>query len=411
MKSYIFESSTIINDLVERYSARGKLFLLLGKRPKLAFNPSASLILNWNDMDIEKIKKFCGSEQSKNNLIIGFFSYDLGLYANRISSKNKTDLPMAILYSFENWLEEDNSHAVVKYRDEMFLKSIKQLVNGSKRHAQRLRTKGGFKPAWSPEKYKTAFDKAKKYIKSGDVYQINLSYPLLADSDSEAKDIFVQAQQINQAAMGGIFQADNFDLISLSPETFINIKDRCIETFPIKGTRGKKKNISDDLIENKLVNDKKERAELNMISDLLRNDLSIVCKPNSVKIKSSRNTTRLSKVIHTYSHITGELTPDTSSIEALLKVFPGGSISGCPKKRALEIIDGLEEYPRGPYTGSLFTLDSEDNLEANILIRTLVKKDKSISLPVGGGIVFDSKCQTEYQETLDKASSIIEAFD
>jgi para-aminobenzoate synthetase component 1 len=325
--------------------------------------------------------------------------------------KNKTDFPLVILYSFENWAEEEGGRMVVNYRDEKFLESIKRSVNRPRRRIRQLRTKNGFKPFWDREKYKTAFDKAKRYIKSGDVYQINLSYPLYAISDSAAKDIFVQTQAVNQATMAGVFQSDDFDLISLSPETFINIENRYVETFPIKGTRAKRDNISDDLVESSLVNDKKERAELNMISDLLRNDLGIICKPGSVKIKSTRNTTRLSKVIHTYSHITGELNPDMSPIEALLNISPGGSISGCPKKRALEIIDELEEYPRGPYTGSLFTLDAEDNLEASILIRTVVKKGNNLSLPVGGGVVFDSEYRTEYQETLDKASSITEAFD
>jgi para-aminobenzoate synthetase component 1 len=147
-----------------------------------------------------------------------------------------------------------------------------------------------------------------------------------------------------------------------------------------------------------------------MISDLLRNDLGIVCRPGSVEIKSKQNTTKLKKVIHTYSHIVGELVPEVSSIEALLSIFPGGSISGCPKKRALEIIDELEDYSRGPYTGSLFTLDPVGNLESNILIRTLIKEGDKISLPIGGGIVFDSKSHSEYQETLDKSHSIIKTF-
>ncbi len=410
MKSYIFEYPITINNLIEKYSGQEKLFLLLGSRSKLAFNPGASLALHWNNISIEKIKDFCSSEQAKNNLIIGFFSYDLGLHTHGVVPKNKTDFPLALLYSFENWIEEDDGQLIVKYHDEKFLELIKQSAGRSKKNVRRPLEKNEFKPSWDRAKYKTAFDKAKRYIKSGDVYQINLSYPLYAISDSEAKDIFVQTQAVNQAAMAGLFQADDFELISLSPETFINIEDRLIETFPIKGTRSKKKNISDDLIENDLINDKKERAELNMISDLLRNDLSIVCRPSTVKIKSRQNTTKLSKVIHTYSHIAGELNSGISSIEAMLKIFPGGSISGCPKKRALEIINELEEYPRGPYTGSLFTLDPEDNLEANILIRTLLKRGKSISLPVGGGIVFDSEYRTEYQETLDKASSIIEAF-
>lgn len=410
MESYILGRSVTIDDLLTKHASEEKVFLFSGRRPKLAFEPKASLTMYWNDIDLKKIKDFCDISQLENNLIIGFFSYDLGLYINKVNPKNKTDLPLVQLHSFESWIEEDNNQAVIKYHDKKFLESINSLATQPKRKINPLKTNDGFKPTWDIHRYQTAFDRTKKYIESGDVYQINLSYPLSAVSESGAKDIFIQTQKSNQAAMTGLFQSAEFDLISLSPETFINIEGRHIETFPIKGTRAKKKNVSDEQLESSLINDKKERAELNMISDLLRNDLSIVCKPSSVKIRSRRNTTRLSQVIHTYSHITGELNPDISSVEALLKIFPGGSISGCPKKRALEVIDELEEYSRGPYTGSLFTLEANDNLEANILIRTLVKQGRNLSLPVGGGIVFDSKCQDEYQETLDKALSITQVF-
>lgn len=410
MKSYTLDPEVTINNLVEKYKGKEKLCLFFGRRPKFAFDPVKSLTLFWDDIDVNKIKNFCDDAQSKNNLIIGFFSYDLGLHTHKLTPKNKTGFPLVQLYSFENWVEENNGRIVVNYRNVEFLKTIKHLANAPREDSLPVKENVHFKPAWNIERYKIAFDKVEKYIKSGDVYQINLSYPLTAISDSDAKDIFVQTQKVNKAVMAGLFQSADFDVISLSPETFINIEGRRIETFPIKGTRPKKKNVSDELVAYDLVNDKKERAELNMISDLMRNDLSIVCKPSSVKVKSRQNTTNLSQVIHTFSHINGELNTGVSSIDALLKIFPGGSISGCPKKRAIEVIDELEEYSRGPYTGSLFTLDPKDNLEANILIRTLIKKGKNISLPVGGGIVFDSKCQDEYQETLDKALSITEAF-
>lgn len=410
MQSYVLNQSVNLVDLVKRSRNDEDLYLLTGKRPKLAFNPVSSLTLYWHDIDINKIKDFCDRSQSNNQLVVGFFSYELGLHTHNLTSKNKPQLPIVQLYSFEDWLEENDGKVEVKYQNSEFLETVKKWAEKPEVTPSSLATDTAFEPAWNIARYKTAFDKVKNYIKSGDIYQINLTYPLVATTASNTKNIFTQLQESNQANMAGLFQAPDFDLISLSPETFINITGGHIETFPIKGTRAKKEGVEDDLIIKDLLNDKKERAELNMISDLLRNDLSIVCKPDSVKIRSNQKTTKLDRVIHTYSHITGEVNAGVSSIEALIKVFPGGSISGCPKKRALEIIDEVEEYSRGAYTGSLFTLDPEDNLDANILIRTLIKKDQTISLPIGGGVVFDSTCQNEYQETLDKSLSITSAF-
>ena len=411
MESYILGRGARINDLVEKCEENKKLCLFSGRRPKLGFEPDTSLTMGWNDINIRKIEDFCLESQRKSHLVIGFFSYELGLYTHRLNPKKRSDFPLVQLYSFENWVEEENDKTIVRYKSENFLKNIENLIKKSPRTKKHLKLDGPFRPEWDINTYKAKFETVKKYIKSGDIYQMNLTYPLSAVCESDPKDIFLQAQKINQASMAGLFQANDFELISLSPETFINIENGRIETFPIKGTKARSKDISTEQIENDLMNDKKEQAELNMISDLLRNDLSIICKPRSVKIESRKNTARLRKVIHTYSHITGELDQSVSPIQALISIFPGGSITGCPKKRALEIIDGLEEYPRGPYTGSLFTLDPQDNLEASILIRTLVKKGSSLSLPVGGGIVFDSNYRGEYKETLDKASSVIEVFD
>ncbi len=408
MKSYVLDGGVTINELVERYQGSEKLRMLYGKRPKLALRPFKELIV-YGEHDLSKIIDFCRDSQVNNRLVIGFFSYDLGLYLHRLRPKNKTVLPLAELYSFENWVEESSGETTIKYRDKGFLEEVESWALQSGQQGDL--PPADFTPSWSLGYYKEVFDKAKEYIKSGDVYQINLSYPLNGVCTAEAKDIFIQTNKANRASMAGLFQAKDFDLISLSPETFINIEGRNIETFPIKGTRARSKDIRDEQIESSLINDSKEQAELNMISDLLRNDLSIVCKPSSVKIKSHRNTAKLSRVIHTYSHITGELNSGVSSIDAVFKLLPGGSISGCPKKRALEIIDDLEEYARGPYTGTLFTLDPADNLEASILIRTLIKRGDSLSLPVGGGIVFDSEYRAEYQETLDKAVSITKVFD
>lgn len=410
MKSSTLKYPYLLSDLAGVFSDETNLCYLSGKRPKMAFKPVSSLTLNWENVDLDKIKSFCRNEQSKNNLLIGFLSYDLGFYIHKIKPKNKTVFPLVKIYSFDNWIEKKEDKLVINWHDKNFFELIKKTANKSRIVPKALKLRSPFEPSWDIERYKIAFDKTKDYIRTGDIYQLNLAYPLTAVCDSSAEDIFGHIIRTNNVPMSGLFQASDFDIISFSPETFISIEKKYIETFPIKGTRAKVEGLSETTTINRLLSDRKEQAELNMISDLLRNDLGIVCKPGSVRIKSKKNTTSLNRIIHTYSHIIGELKPEISSIDALLGVFPGGSISGCPKKRAIEIIDELEEYSREAYTGSLFSLDPQDRLEASILIRTLIKKGRKISLPVGGGIVFDSKYKSEYQETIDKSLPIINSF-
>jgi para-aminobenzoate synthetase component 1 len=147
-----------------------------------------------------------------------------------------------------------------------------------------------------------------------------------------------------------------------------------------------------------------------MITDLLRNDLAKVSRPGSVKIIEKRSIQKLTSVIHTYSKISAKLNENVSPIEALISMFPGGSVTGCPKKRAMEIIDELEPISRSAYCGSMVCISPDGNLDSSILIRTIIKKGSRLVLPVGGGIVFDSNQENEYQETLDKAASIIDCL-
>jgi len=199
----------------------------------------------------------------------------------------------------------------------------------------------------------------------------------------------------------------NFSIVSLSPELFIKIADRKIITQPIKGTRPRGKTPEEDAVLLKeLIDSRKEQAELFMIIDLLRNDLGKVCSIGSIRVEKERAIQRLSKVFHTYGQITGEILPDNDGVDALLSMFPGGSITGCPERRAMEIIQELENHNRGVYTGSLGFILPNGGMEFNIAIRTVIQKQDTISLGIGGGITIKSNAEDEYKESLIKAASI-----
>jgi len=189
----------------------------------------------------------------------------------------------------------------------------------------------------------------------------------------------------------------------------VKVKNRKIETCPIKGTRPRGKTQKKDLKNKKeLLGNKKEAAELNMITDLLRNDLGKVCEIGSLKVIGNRLISRCPTVWHTYSKITGRIAAEFTPVEALISMLPGGSITGCPKKHAMEIIDELEPTTRSVYTGIIGCIDPNLDLDFSIAIRTIIKKRDKLYLQVGGGIVYDSIEKAEFQETLDKAESFME---
>ena len=209
----------------------------------------------------------------------------------------------------------------------------------------------------------------------------------------------------NKADFTAYMECGDFEILSASPERFIKISENVIETFPVKGTRPRGKNKEEDeMLKKELLESEKEKAELSMITDLLRNDMGKVCAIGSVKVIDPRIARAYTFVWHTYSHIKGILADGVSKMDALTSMFPGGSITGCPKKRAMEIIAELEWKQRGIYTGAIGYKEGEE-LNFNIAIRTIIKKGNKAYLSVGGGIVYDSTEDGEYEETLHKAKS------
>lgn len=268
-----------------------------------------------------------------------------------------------------------------------------------------------FTPLWNKDKYIQAFDRVKEYILSGDTYQINLTQCFHTNTSNTFKPLenFINLSSLAQAPFSAFFEHNKTTLMSASPERFIQIHNKELLTQPIKGTRKRGNSAHEDQkIINELRQSPKDQAENLMIVDLLRNDLSISSKIGSVRTEQLFDIETFGTIHHLVSTIRSTLDDNSSNTDALLAAFPGGSITGAPKKRAMEIINELEAKPRSFYCGSLFYCSGE-NLDSNILIRTfeLDKTTGIIETWAGGGIVSDSDAEGEYQESLDKISRLI----
>ncbi|NNJ24682.1 anthranilate synthase component I family protein [Alienimonas chondri] len=292
----------------------------------------------------------------------------------------------------------------------------------------------GVRSPFTRAEYEAAVAETVELICAGDIFQANLSQPLLTTFDGSAVDLYERVRQANPAPFAGLFplggggEGDDggeggdggFDVVSASPERFLSVAVNPetgaaeVEARPIKGTRRRKASPTLDLwVGDELRQSGKDRAENVMIVDLLRNDLSRVCAPGSVRAPALCELERYETVAHLVSEVRGTLRPDEDRWSLLAAAFPCGSITGAPKVRAMEIIHDLEPAARGPYCGSLFWAGRDGSLDANVLIRTVTRHRATgrCVVPVGGGITARSDPAAEYEETLHKAAATLRAFD
>ncbi len=256
--------------------------------------------------------------------------------------------------------------------------------------------------------YKSAITKLKNYIISGDVYIANMTQRFYTESTEDSFEIYKKLRSINKAPFSAYMNFNDFQIISSSPERFLVVNNRKVVTRPIKGTRPRGQTKEEDIKNSlELLNSEKDKAELLMVVDLERNDLSKVCKPHSVKVTELFKLETYATVFHLVSTVEGELKDEVSAIKCIKECFPGGSITGTPKIRAMEIIEELEALKRNIYTGSIGYFDFRGNADFNIAIRTIIKKDNKAYFGVGGGITYDSNEEDEYNETLDKAKALM----
>ena len=256
-----------------------------------------------------------------------------------------------------------------------------------------------------------AVDRIKEYIAQGDIFQANLSQRLKAQTAATGEELYLALNQINPSPFSSYLRTPEFEIISCSPERLCRNFDSVAETRPIAGTRPRAINPSEDhLLEQELQINTKERAEHVMLLDLERNDLGKVCEYGTVEVNEFLGVENYSHVRHLVSNVQGRLKEKGDSVDLLKALFPGGTITGTPKVRSMEIIDELENVKRGPYTGSLGYFSYTGNADFNILIRTFIKKENSLYLHVGAGIVADSLPEKEYEETWHKAKALTQAL-
>lgn len=279
---------------------------------------------------------------------------------------------------------------------------------GSRNIPKKTTQISSFSSSMSKEQYESHVKKIQDYITAGDIYQVNLTQCFSANIKGESLfSLYEQLRETAPAPVAAWMKINGREILSSSPETFLKISNNKIETRPIKGTRPRFQNKIQDLESaQELIHSEKERAELVMITDLERNDLGKVCEFGSVQVIDMLALEKLEHVYHLVSTVSGTLRKDTDHITALKACFPGGSITGAPKKRAMEIINDLETKPRGLYTGAMGYFGFNGESQFNIPIRTLIRENGTLHYHVGAGIVADSDPAAEYQETLDKAKGI-----
>ncbi len=267
------------------------------------------------------------------------------------------------------------------------------------------------KSNFTKDEYLAAVRKIKEYITAGDCYQVNLSQRFSAEVSEKPYELYQKLRTISPAPYSAYLNLGNAQILSTSPELFFQVEGKQVTTGPIKGTRPRGATPQEDArLKEELLTSPKDRAELLMITDLMRNDLGKVCKQGSVKVPRLAEVKSFAQVHHLVSTVTGELREECDAIDLLRATFPGGSITGAPKIRAMEIIQELETVPRHVYTGAIGYLRTNGKSQFNIAIRTLLYKEGKVYFSSGGGVVADSDPESEYEETLHKASGILQSL-
>lgn len=348
---------------------------------------------------------------------MGYITYDSGRILEELPDISEEDfnIPDMKFIFYKNIIIFDliNDKKYITDLDgnnEKIHKILNKIDNGHKINDEIVAEKSNniFYSNFIKEDYKSAVARLKDYIVSGDVYIANMTQRFWCNNEDDSFDIYKKLRSINKAPFSAYLNFSDFQVISSSPERFIQVVDNKAHTRPIKGTRPRGKTHEEDE-KNKLelINSEKDKAELLMVVDLERNDFSKVCKPHSVKVRENFKLEEYATVFHLVSTVEGELKEDVSSVKFIKECFPGGSITGTPKIRAMEIIEELEGLKRNIYTGSIGYFDFRGNCDFNIVIRTILKRNNKAYFGVGGGITYDSIEEDEYNETLDKAKALM----
>ncbi len=446
--NFLEEKNSFIFESVEKGKIKGR-YTIFGKDPDKIweFNNQKSYLITENkkiilkdkpEELIEKIIENFKFDTPKNlpkicSLISGYFSYDSIRYIEKIpnSCKNDLNLPDVRLmrprtlvihdnlkkeiFFISNVFNDEKIKNYQKKYDSIKTDLFKLLIQSSIKNIDTKRVlkekKIKVKSNTSKNKFLAMVNKAKKYIKLGDIFQVVLSQRFEAKLTKKPLEIYKKLRVTNPSPFMFYFNFNDFQIIGASPEILVRLRDNKITVRPIAGTRPRGKNKKEDLFyEKDLLKDKKELSEHLMLLDLGRNDAGKVSKINTVKVTESFIIERYSHVMHIVSNVVGEYNKKFSKFKSLLAGFPAGTVSGAPKIRAMEIIDELETSRRKVYAGGIGYFSANGEFDTCIALRTAVAKNKKFYVQAGAGIVADSKPINEYDETVNKAKALINAL-
>ena len=446
--NFLIEKNSFIFESVEKGKIKGR-YTIFGKDPDKIweFNDKNSYLIkdkrkiklkNSPDQLIEKIIEEFKFETPKNlpkicSLISGYFSYDSIRYIEKIPNKCKNDLNLPdvrllrprtliihdnlqkkIFYIVNIFNDEKITNYQKKFEDiksKLFKLTAQSSIKNLKKSNNKVTKNIKVKSNTPKNKFLSMVDKAKKYIKLGDIFQVVLSQRFEAKLTKRPLDIYKKLRITNPSPFMFFFNFSDFQIIGASPEILVRLRDNKITVRPIAGTRPRGKTKKEDLYyELDLLKDKKELSEHLMLLDLGRNDAGKVSKINSVKVTESFIIERYSHVMHIVSNVIGEYNKKFSRFKSLLAGFPAGTVSGAPKIRAMEIIDELETTRRKVYAGGIGYFSANGEFDTCIALRTAVVKNNKFYVQAGAGIVADSKPIKEYEETVNKAKALINAL-
>ena len=446
--NFLDEKNSFIFESVEKGKIKGR-YTIFGKDPDKIweFNNNNSYLIKKNkkikqktnpkDL-IEKIIEDFKFKTPKNlpkicSLISGYFSYDSIRYIEKIPNNCKDDLKLPdvrllrprtliihdnlkkeIFYISNIFKDEKINNYQKKYDDiqsNLFKLSIQSSIKRIQKEKYKNLNEIKVKSNTSKNRFLTMVNKAKKYIKFGDIFQVVLSQRFEAKLTKKPIDIYKKLRITNPSPFMFFFNFSDFQIIGASPEILVRLRDNRITVRPIAGTRPRGKTKKEDIFyEKDLLKDKKELSEHLMLLDLGRNDAGKVSKINTVKVTESFIIEKYSHVMHIVSNVIGEYNKKFSKFKSLLAGFPAGTVSGAPKIRAMEIIDELESTKRKVYAGGIGYFSANGEFDTCIALRTAVAKKDRFYVQAGAGIVADSKPIKEYEETVNKAKALINAL-
>ena len=360
---------------------------------------------------------------------IGYLGYELGQHLERLPSTGRDDMALPeMCLAFYDWclVQErssgrawivatglpDRDQQAAGRRLEWALDRLHGLETKEERtDDSEAWAAGGLRSNFRREQYLAAVETAKDYLVAGDIYQVNISQRYQGSLQGDSWQLYRRLRRVNPPLFGAYLGFPESTVMSVSPEEFLRLQGRQVRTRPIKGTRPRGATPAQDReLGLALTESVKDRAENLMIVDLMRNDLGRVCRVGSVRVPDLFGLEAHPTVFHLVSTVTGELEEGRDAVDLLRASFPGGSVTGAPKIRAMEIIDELEPHRRGVYCGGIGLLDFAGNLHLNMAIRTLVRAGDSFYFHVGGAIVFDSEPADEYEETIHKGRGLLRAL-